>query len=172
MHFFKRNFKTILLDILIIGTIGTLISYFLIGDTYDYEEYYSLSDPLTTTQVDELSIQLNQDINSQFDGQPATIKYSTESQYLSLNVKSMVQGDISTVKTQFDEMLDNMGLQYEEGVDITIHTEPNIVPKLIIIGIFLLLGVILGLLQSMMNKRIETDEDVEYYLNEKTLGTF
>src|SRR5699024_7824435 len=106
MHFLKKNFKTIMLYILVMGTAGTLVAYFLAGSTYDYEEYYSLSEPLTTTQEDALSIELNQEINSQFEGQAASIGYSTESQYLSLNVDSMSHSELSTIKAQFDSMLE------------------------------------------------------------------
>lgn len=172
MHFLKKNFKTIILYMLILGTAGTLIAYFLAGSTYDYEEYYSLSEPLTTTQEDELSIELNQEINSQYEGQAASIGYSSESQYLSLNMDSMSQNDLSTIKTQFDYILGRMGVQYEDGVDVTITPDSNVVSKLAIIGVSLLVGVILGVVHGTMNRRIETDEDVRYYLNEKTLGIF
>ena len=172
MHFLKRNFKTIVLYMLILGTAGALLAYFLAGSTYDYEEYYSLSEPLTTTQEDELSIGLNQEINSQYEGQAASIGYSSESQYLSLNVDSMSQSELSTIKAQFDSMLEEMGIQYEDGVDVTITADSNAVFKLVIIGVSLLVGVILGVIHGIWNRRVETDEDVRYYLNEKTLGIF
>src|SRR5699024_4575848 len=172
MHFLKRNFKTIVLYMLILGTAGTLVAYFLAGSTYDYEEYYSLSEPLTTTQEDALSIELNQEINSQFEGQAASIGYSTESQYLSLNMDSMSQSDISSIKNEFDSILGGMRIQYEDGVDVTIGSDSNISFKLAIIGISLLSGAILGLVYGTRNRRIETDEDIKYYLNEKTLGIF
>src|SRR5699024_11545810 len=117
MHFLKRNFKTIIFYMLILGTAGTLIAYFLAGSTYDYEEYYSLSEPLTTTQEDELSIGLNQEINSRYEGEASSIGYSPESQYLTLNVDSMSQSELSNIKTQFDSMLEEMGIQYEDGVN-------------------------------------------------------
>src|SRR5699024_12302863 len=88
MYFFKRNFKTIILYVLALGITGTVIACFMAGNTYDYEEYYSLSEPLSTTQQDELSIQLNQQVNSELDDRAATIGYSSESQYLSLNLDS------------------------------------------------------------------------------------
>lgn len=172
MHFLKRNFKTIILYVLALGTIGTLFAYFIAGSTYDYEEYYSLSEPLSTTQEDELAIQLNQEVNSQFDGRVASIGYSAESQYLSLNVESMSKNEVSSIKTQFDAILDGMSIQYEDGVDVAINIESNVLLKLLITGVSLLLGAILGLTHGMLNRRIETDEDVKYYLDEKTLGTF
>lgn len=172
MYFLKRNFKTIILYILAMGLIGTMIAYFLVGDTYDYEEYYSLSEPFSTTQEDELSIKLNQEINAQYEKRVASISYSAESQYLSLNVNEMPADDVSQIKNQFDSLLDEMGMEYEEGINTNIESTSNILMKVIIIAISIILGSFLGLMHSLQNRRIETDEDVKYYLNEKTLGTF
>src|SRR5699024_11246906 len=98
--------------------------------------------------------------------------YSSESQYLTLNVDSMSQSELSTIKTHFDSIMESMGIQYEDGVDVTITTDSNTVFKLVIIGVSLLVGVILGVIHGTGNRRIGTDEDVRYYLNEKTLGIF
>lgn len=172
MYFLKRNFKTIILYVLALGLIGTILAYFIVGNTYDYKEYYSLSESFSTTQEDELSIKLNQEVNSQFNTRAATIDYSTESQYLSLNIESMPGDDVSTIKKQFDELLVNMGVEYEEGIDVTIDNNSNNILKTSIIVVSVILGIILGLIHGLRNKRIETDEDVKYYLDEKPLGTF
>src|SRR5699024_6435154 len=144
----KRNFKTIIFYMLILGTAGTLIAYFLAGSTYDYEEYYSLSEPLTTTQEDELSIGLNQEINSRYEGEAASIGYSSESQYLTLNVDSMSHSELSTIQTPFDSIMDSLGTQYEHGVDGTITPDSHSVFQLVIIGVSLLVGVILGVIHG------------------------
>lgn len=172
MYFLKRNFRTIILYILAMGLSGTMIAYFLVEDTYDYEEYYSLSEPFSTTQEDELSIKLNQEINAQYDKSVASIGYSAESQYLSLNVNEMPADDVSQIKNQFDGLLDEMGMEYEEGINTNIESTSNILMKVVIIVISIILGSLLGLIDSLRNRRVETDEDVKYYLNEKTLGTF
>src|SRR5699024_4953612 len=143
-----------------------------IWNTYDYEEYYSLSEPLSTTHQDELSIQLNQQVNSELDDRAATIGYSSESQYLSLNIDSMSAGDVSDVKKQFDAILDDMDVGYEEGIDITVDTNSNIIEKILIIGASIIVGFIFGVIHGLQNRRITSDEDIKYYLNEKTLGTF
>src|SRR5699024_6308438 len=167
----KRNFKTIILYVLALGITSTVIAY-LVGNTYDYEEYYSLSEPLSTTHQDELSIQLNQQVNSELDDRAATIGYSSESQYLSLNIDSMSAGDVSDVKKQFDAILDDMDVGYEEGIDITVDTNSNIIEKILIIGASIIVGFIFGVIHGLQNRRITSDEDIKYYLNEKTLGTF
>ena len=172
MYFFKRNFKTIILYVLALGITGTVIAYFMAGNTYDYEEYYSLSEPLSTTQQDELSIQLNQQVNSELDDRAATIGYSSESQYLSLNIDSMSAGDVSDIKNQFDAILDDMDVGYEEGIDITVDTNSNIIAKILIIAASIIVGFIFGVIHGLQNRRITSDEDIKYYLNEKTLGTF
>lgn len=172
MYFFKRNFKTIILYVLALGITGTVIAYFMAGNTYDYEEYYSLSEPLSTTQQDELSIQLNQQVNSELDDRAATIGYSSESQYLSLNIDSMSAGDVSDIKKQFDAILDDMDVGYEEGIDITVDTNSNIIAKILIIAASIIVGFIFGVIHGLQNRRITSDEDIKYYLNEKTLGTF
>lgn len=172
MYFFKRNFKTIILYVLALGITGTVIAYFMAGNTYDYEEYYSLSEPLSTTQQDELSIQLNQQVNSELDDRAATIGYSSESQYLSLNIDSMSAGDVSDIKKQFDAILDDMDVGYEEGIDITVDTNSNIIVKILIIAASIIVGFIFGVIHGLQNRRITSDEDIKYYLNEKTLGTF
>jgi len=172
MYFFKRNFKTIILYVLALGITGTVLSYFIVGNTYDYEEYYSLSEPLSTTQQDELNIQLNQQVNSELDDRAATIGYSSESQYLSLNIDSLPADDVSDIKNQFDSLLDDMDVGYEEGIDITAESNSNTSLKILIIAIALILGGLAGVIHGLQNRRIISDEDVKYYLNEKTLGTF
>src|SRR5699024_10176269 len=115
---------------------------------------------------------LNQEINSQYEGQAASIGYSSDSQYLSLNVDSLSQSELSTIKTQFDSMLADMGIQYEDGVDVTVTADSNPVFTLVIIGVSLLVCVIRCVFHGIWNRRVETNEDVSYYLNEKTLGIF
>lgn len=172
MYFFKRNFKTIILYILAMGIIGTMIAYFMAGNTYDYEEYYSLSEPLSTTQEDELAIKLNQEVNAELGERAASIEYSPESQYLSLDVESVSEDEVSNIKNQFDALLDDSGIGYEEGVNITIDANSDIVMKVIIIAASVILGFIFGIIQGIRNRRILSDEDVKYYLDEKTVGTF
>lgn len=172
MYFFKRSFKTIILYILAMGIIGTMIAYFMVGNTYDYEEYYSLSEPLSTTQEDELAIKLNQEVNAELGERAASIEYSSESQYLSFNIKSVSEGDISNIKNQFDTLLDDSSIGYEEGIDITVNVNSNTVMKVIIIAASVILGFIFGIIHGIRHRRILSDEDVKYYLDEKTLGTF
>ncbi|WP_411843704.1 hypothetical protein [Salinicoccus sp. HZC-1] len=131
-----------------------------------------MSEPFSTTQEDELSIKLNQEVNSQYDERPVSIGYSAESQYLSLNIESISRDDVSSIKNQFEALLNGMGVEYEKGIDVTIESNSNTFVKVFIIVASLIIGIILGLIHGLRNRRIETDEDVKYYLDEKTLGTF
>lgn len=172
MYFLKRNFKTIVLYMLSLGVIGTIVTFFLVGNTYEYEEYYSLSEPLSTTQEDELSIQLNQEVNSNFDNRVVVLEYSSESQYLQLSINGVSSDEISSIRTRFNEMMDDSGISYNENIDTTISADSQFIYKTIIIIAGLIIGLLFGMIHSIMDKRIRTDEDVDFHLKQKTLGIF
>jgi len=172
MYFLKRNFKTIALYMLSLGVIGTIVTFFNVDNTYKYEEYYSLSEPLSTTQEDELVIKLNQEVNSSFDNRLAVLNYSPDSQYLQLTISGSTSDEISSIRTQFNEILDNHDVSYTENIDITITPDNQIIFKIIIIILGLMFGLILGVIHSILDKRVRTDEDVDVYLNQKSLGIF
>jgi len=172
MYFLKRNFKTIAVYMLSLGVIGTIVAFLIVGNTYNYEEYYSLSEPLSTTQEDELVIKLNQEVNSSFDNRLAVLNYSPESQYLQLTISGATSDEISSIRTQFNGLLENSDISYKENIDKTITPDNQIIFKIIIIILGLILGLILGVIHSIMDKRVRTDEDVDIYLNQKSLGIF
>ena len=155
-----------------LGVIGTIITFFIVDNTYKYEEYYSLSEPLSTTQEDELVIKLNQEVNSSFDNRLAVLNYSPDSQYLQLTISGSTSDEISSIRTQFNEILDNHDVSYTENIDITITPDNQIIFKIIIIILGLMFGLILGVIHSILDKRVRTDEDVDVYLNQKSLGIF
>src|SRR5699024_9296864 len=125
------------------------------------EEYYSLSEPLSTTQEDELVIKLNQEVNSSFDNRLAVLNYSPDSQYLQLTISGSTSDEISSIRTQFNEILDNHDVSYTENIDITITPDNQIIFKIIIIILGLMFGLILGVIHSILDKRVRTDEDVD-----------
>lgn len=172
MYFLKRNLSTIILYMLVFGVIGTMIAFFLMSDTYDYDEYYSLSDPLSTTQEDELSIQLNQTINNNYNNRVTKLEYSPESQYLQLSIDSASSDEISSIKSQFNELLDSNGIFYTEDIDSAVSMDGQYFYKALLIILSLIIGIIVGLLHSTMDRRIKSDEDVKNYLGQKSLGTF
>jgi len=172
MYFLKRNFKTIVVYMLSLGVIGTIVAFFIVDNTYNYEEYYSLSEPLSTTQEDELVIKLNQEVNSNFDNRLAALNYSPDSQYLQLAISGATSDEISSIRTKFNEILDNNDVSHQENIDTTITPDNQIIFKIIIIISGLIFGLMLGYIHSIMDKRVRTDEDVDVYLNQKSLGTF
>src|SRR5699024_5389527 len=172
MYFLKRNFKTIILYILSFGVVGTIAALLLVSNTYNYEEYYSVSEPLSTTQEDELSIQLNQSVNSHFDYKVASLDYSSESQYLQLTIDEASSEELSTIKSQFNEILDNSNISYSENIDTTISADGQSLHKTIVIVLSLIIGLFLGVIHAVMDKRIRTDEYVDYYLDQKSIGIF
>src|SRR5699024_6300723 len=129
MYFLKRNFKTIALYMLSLGVIGTIVTFFNVDNTYKYEEYYSLSEPLSTTQEDELVIKLNQEVNSSFDNRLTVLNYSPDSQYLQLTISGSTSDEISSIRTQFNEILDNHDVSYTENIDTTITPDNQIISK-------------------------------------------
>src|SRR5699024_1191628 len=115
---------------------------------------------------------INDNVNNQFTKKAATISQHPDSNILQLNISTNSREDISTVKSQVDNIIADQGYIISETNGANSFQTENTSLKIFIIVISLFVGLIIGLVISLLNRNISTDEDFEYYLGEKTLGTF
>jgi len=115
---------------------------------------------------------LNDNVNNQFVEKTATVSHDSNSNILQVNINTNSQDDIGTVKSQVDNIISDQGYIISETNGANTYQTENTVLKIFIIVISLFVGLIIGLVISLLNRNISSDEDFEYYLGEKTLGTF
>ena len=172
MYFLKKNALNVIIFVLIFGVIGTLINLVIPAGSYEYEEHYTIEGEISPNTTGELNALLNENVNNQFIEKAAAVTHHPESNILQLNIHTDSRSNIDAVKTQVDNIISEQGYSVSEASGANIYQLENNVLKIFIIVLSLFVGLIIGLVVSLLNKRISTDEDFEYYLGEKTLGTF
>ena len=172
MYFLKKNALNVIIFVLIFGVIGTLINLVIPAGSYEYEEHYTIEGDVSPNTTGELNGLLNENVNNQFIEKTAEIKHQPESNILQLNIHTDNRNNVDAVKSQVDNIISEQGYSVSATNGANIYQVENNALKIFIIVLSLFVGFIIGLVVSLLNRSISTDEDFEYYLGEKTLGTF
>src|SRR5699024_1122738 len=172
MYFLKKNALNVIIFVLIFGVIGTLINLVIPAASYEYEEHYTIEGDVSPNTSGELNTLLNENVNNQSIEKTALISQQPGSNILQLNIHTDSRSNIEAVKTQVDNIISEQGYSVVDTSGANIYQVENNALKIFIIVLSLFIGLIIGLVVSLLNKNISTDEDYEYYLGEKTLGTF
>lgn len=172
MYFLKKNALNVIIFVLIFGVIGTLINLVIPAASYEYEEHYTIEGDVSPNTSGELNTLLNENVNNQSIEKTALISQQPGSNILQLNIHTYSRSNIEAVKTQVDNIVSEQGYSVAGTSGANIYQVENNALKIFIIVLSLFIGLIIGLVVSLLNKNISTDEDYEYYLGEKTLGTF
>ncbi|WP_020006180.1 hypothetical protein [Salinicoccus albus] len=172
MYFLKRNIRSIIIYMLVFGVIGTIASYFLLGNTYDYETYYPLDENLTPSQEQKLSDQVNQSMAADSDDGMVSVQYDSDAGHLRIEMRSVTSNDVSSVSSDFENILDAQGITYDAGADVSVTVNGQYIARASVIGVLILLGLIAGMIHSLLDRRVKSDEDVHHYLDEKVIGKF
>lgn len=172
MYFLKKNALNVIIFVLIFGVLGTIINLVVPAGSYEYEEYYTIDGEVSPNTNGTLNALLNDSVNNQFVEKAATISKHPDSNILQLNISTNSRDDISTVKSQVDNIIADQGYIVSETNGANSYQTENTILKIFIIVLSLFIGLIIGLVISLLNRNISSDEDFEYYLGEKTLGTF
>lgn len=172
MYFLKKNSLNVIIFILLFGVIGTLINFVVPVQSYDYEEYYTLEgnvDPNTSAVLNALA---NEQINSDYTVKAAEVSHEEGSNVIGLNIHAEDREDIGGIQSQFDDILTGEGYSIESTSGADIYETENTFLKVFILVASLFIGLIIGVVVSLLTRNISTKEDFEYYLGEKTLGRF
>lgn len=172
MYFLKKNSLNVILFILIFGVIGTLINFVVPVQSYDYEEYYTLEGEVQPNTTSVLNTLANEQINVNHPEKAVEVNHETGSNMIQLNIHANNQGDIETIKSEFDSIVTENGFVVDDTRGVNIYETENTFLKVFILVASLFIGLIIGVVVSLMTRNISTEEDFEYYLGEKTLGTF
>lgn len=172
MYFLKKNALNVIIFILIFGVIGTIINLVVPAGSYEYEEYYTIDGEVSPNMSGTFNALINDNVNNQFVEKTAMVTHNANSNILQLNISTNSRDDISTVKSQVDNIIADQGYIVSETNGANSYQTENTILKIFIIVLSLFIGLIIGLIISLLNRNISSDEDFEYYLGEKTLGTF
>lgn len=172
MYFLKKNALNVIIFVLIFGVIGTLINLVVPAGSYEYEEYYTIEGDVSPNATGELNASLNDNVNNQFNEKAAVITQQPDSNILQLNIHTTDRNNVDAVSSQVNNIISEQGYSVTDISGSNIYQLENNALKIFIIVLSLFVGLIIGLVVSLLNKSISTDDDYEHYLGEKTLGTF
>lgn len=172
MYFLKKNALNVIIFVLIFGVIGTLINLVVPAQSYEYEEYYTLDGEISPNTGSSLNALLNDNVNNQFVEKVVNVNHDFNSNILQLNINTGNREDIDAIKTQTDEIILGQDYTIIDSNGANTYQIENTGLKITIIILSLFTGLVIGVVISLLNRKISTDDDFEYYLGEKTLGTF
>src|SRR5699024_2703531 len=136
-------------------------------------EDYTLESGLAPDTIANLNIQFNDAGNKASDNiLVAAADGQSGSDILHLTITTEAGINYNSIQAQAMDIL------AEEDVVTTDSTAPNVYEtqnnalKIIIILLSLLIGAGIGIVTALSNRNISTEEDIEHYLGERTLGTF
>src|SRR5699024_3450156 len=138
-----------------------------------YEEYYTLQSGLEPNTSATLNIQFNETVNKASDNiLVAAADGQSGSDILHLTITTQPGSNYNSIQAQPIEIpAEEVGLPHDSTAPNVYETQ-NDALKIIIILLSLLIGAGIGIVTALSNRNISTEEDIEHYLGERTLGTF
>src|SRR5699024_7012064 len=94
------------------------------------------------------------------------------SDILNLTITTETGLDYESIKAEAMDVLSEEGFTTSEELSSKTYITENTELKMMIILFGLLIGGIVGIIRAAADNSISTEEDIEHYLNERTLGTF
>lgn len=173
MYFIKKNLLNIVICILAFGVIGTVVNFFIPPSGTTYEEYYTLESELAPNTIANLNIQLNETVNNASENiKVADVKGQSGSNILQLTINTEAGIEYVSIQNQVMDLLSEEGLFVSDSTVFEMYAEQNTLLKVLIILLSLLIGAAVGIMTALNNRNISTEEDIQHYLGERTLGTF
>lgn len=173
MYFIKKNLLNIIICVLAFGVIGTAVNFFIPPSGTTYEEYYTLESGLEPNSIANLNIQLNETVNNASENiKVANLEGQSESNIVKLTINTEAGIEYVSIQNQVMDLLTEEGMVITDSNVFEMYSEQNTALKLIIIVISLLVGAAVGIITALNNRNISTEEDIQHYLGERTLGTF
>ncbi|CAD2077644.1 hypothetical protein GCM10007275_06780 [Jeotgalicoccus coquinae] len=173
MYFIKKNLINIIICVLAFGVIGTAVNFFIPPSSTTYEEYYTLESGLEPNSIANLNIQLNETVNNASDNiRVASVEGQSGSDMLKLVIGTESGINYNSIHAQAMDIIAGEGIVTADSAGLNTFETPNTALKLIIILISLLIGAAAGIIIALNNRNISTEEDIQHYLGERTLGTF
>lgn len=173
MYFIKKNLLNIIICVLAFGVIGTAVNFLIPPSGTTYEEYYTLESGLEPNSIANLNIQLNETVNIASENiKVASVDGAATSNILQLEINTEPGIEYISIQNQVMELISEEGLVVSDSTVFELYETSNTLLKGIIILMSLLIGTAVGVVIALNNKNINTEEDIQHYLGERTLGTF
>lgn len=173
MYFLKKNLVNIIIITLAFGLIGTVVNFFIPPSSTTYEEYYTLESGLEPNAIANLNIQFNESVNNASNNvQVVHVEGQSGSNKLGLTINTESGISFASIKAQAIDIMAEEGVVTLESNGLNVYESQNDALKIIIILLSLLIGAGIGLVIALGNRNISTEEDIQHYLGERTLGTF
>lgn len=171
MYIVKKNLSNIIIFILIFGLIGTVVNLFISPQTSTHEEYYTIESTLEQNTIANLNIELNKSVNNISDNFKVA-EISGGGNVIGLKLVTASGINYESIRAQTLDVLIDEGVVLGENLSENIFEAENNVLKTVIILFSLLVGLVVGLIIAVKNKNINTEEDIQHFLGERTIGTF
>ena len=173
MYFIKKNLLNIIICVLAFGVIGTAVNFFIPPSSTTYEEYYTLENGLEPNSIANLNIQLNETVNNVSENiKVASVEGQSGSDILSLIINTEAGINYNSIHAQAMDIIADEGIVTADNAGMNMYETPNTALKSLIILMSLLIGAAIGIIMALNNRNISTEEDIQHYLGERTLGTF
>lgn len=173
MYFIKKNLLNIIICVLAFGVIGTAVNFLIPPSGTTYEEYYTLESGLEPNSIANLNIQLNETVNIASENiKVASVDGAATSNILQLEINTEPGIEYISIQNQVMDLISEEGLVVSDSTVFELYETSNTLLKGIIILMSLLIGTAVGVVIALNNKNINTEEDIQHYLGERTLGTF
>lgn len=171
MYIVKKNLSNIIICILIFGLLGTIVNLFIVPQSSTHEEYYTIESTLEQNTIANLNVELNNSVNNISDSVKVA-EVSGGGNVIGLNIVTASGINYESVRAQTLDVLNNQGITLSDNISTNIYEEENNILKIAIILLGLIIGLVLGLIVAVKNKNISTEDDIQHFLGERTLGTF
>lgn len=171
MYFLKKNLLNILIWMLLFGVIAVVFNILVPSHSHSYEEFYEVNG-LEYETIAEINIALNDSVNQEYGHKAVEVVRYGETEYVQLLMHEVPQNDISSIRNDVQRLLIAEADDFSDGHGIAVYFNGGYLTKFIVILSMMMVGLIVGLALSTRNTNIRTKEDIEEYLNEKTIGTF
>lgn len=173
MYFIRKNLLNILISMLVFGILGTFVNLFLPHSSSTYEEYYTIENEINPNTIANLNVKLNENVNNNaYNRKIVSIEGQTYSDILKINLLIPEQLEYESIKDRVIDVLSEEQIVIIETIDVNVYKAENNLFKMFIILLSLTIGIIIGILQAVFNKKLTTEDDISHYLDERTLGTF
>lgn len=173
MYFLKKNLVNVLIWTLALGVLGTVVSFFIPPSSTAYEEYYTLETALEPNAIANLNIQFNETLNQSSENvQVAQANGQSGSDMLQLVINTEAGINYESIHAQAADIIAEEGIVTVDTAGANVYDTENGVLKMIIILLSLIIGAGIGITTALGNKNISTEDDIQHYLGERTLGTF
>ena len=173
MYFLKKHILNIIICMLVFGVLSTVVNIFIPPSNTTYEEYYTLETTLEPNSIANLNIALAESVNEASDKvELVSVDGQANSDILNLTITTETGLDYESIKAEAMDVLSEEGFTTGEELSSKTYITENTELKMMIILFGLFLGGIVGIIRAAADNNISTEEDIEHYLNERTLGTF